>query len=626
VRPPLDDSGKVGPAKTAPIDRGAVRRRSGKVRRAPEGDGSRAGACDGQDEPASPPRGGTGCTQDQHAAFRVLRETARAARDLGAPDDGEVLRNLALITFKGLGYRAFGVAIRGDDDNFYYRSFFSSGTTPARSGRLMLTSAAYGALCDAANRTEGVLWIPAGHPILRSAVVTQGTVILDAATFARPERQAAMAWAPMIASDGGHVGFVSSCWLRSARAPTVPEAIVLETMAEIAGLGVELRREAERARRGTAVAEAQRGQLEELISASLAVRGQVGIEDVLAGIVRSMVNAAGFRRATVYLLEGVASRPVVYVNGGFAQEQDAALADVPITLVASVGIDADEADRLKKGFTTLSTCTPLMRPDMRVSRSFLYDHRYFDLPPGYREQLSWPGPDPTWAEGQWHPDDSLTVPLEDGEGSMLGLISMDEPLDRKLPNREDCRAMEFFADQCALSVAESQRLQAALQEATTDELTGLANRRGLLENALRVIEQAQRTERACSALYIDIDHFKDINDSFGHPTGDEVIAAVGDAIGKRLRRGDLVARYGGEEFVAILPDTHLEEAVALAEQIREIIGGTELVHLHPPLYVRVSVGVACLRPGDDTASLLAAADTALYRAKRSGRNRVCAAR
>jgi diguanylate cyclase (GGDEF)-like protein len=126
-------------------------------------------------------------------------------------------------------------------------------------------------------------------------------------------------------------------------------------------------------------------------------------------------------------------------------------------------------------------------------------------------------------------------------------------------------------------------------------------------------------------LYIDIDHFKDVNDSFGHATGDEVIAAVGRSIANRLRRGDLMARYGGEEFVAVLPNTALDEAVALAEEIRHLVATSNFVAVNPPLQLHVSVGVAALRPGDDTQALLAAADAALYQAKRAGRDRVFAA-
>ena len=266
-----------------------------------------------------------------------------------------------------------------------------------------------------------------------------------------------------------------------------------------------------------------------------------------------------------------------------------------------------------------------MRPEMRVSHCYLFDHRFFELPADFSEQLSRSSEAADWADGMWHIDDSLTVPLEDRQGNLLGVISMDEPLNQALPSREDCRALEFFADQCALAVIESRRLQAALEEATTDDLTGLANRRAFLERSPGIVLSAKRNGSTCSALYLDIDHFKDINDSFGHATGDEVIAAVGRAIANRLRRGDLVARYGGEEFVALLPDTPLDEAASLAEQIRRLVATTDLVTVNPPLEVHVSVGVAGLRLGDDTQTLLAAADAALYQAKRSGRNRVCIA-
>jgi diguanylate cyclase (GGDEF)-like protein len=296
-----------------------------------------------------------------------------------------------------------------------------------------------------------------------------------------------------------------------------------------------------------------------------------------------------------------------------------------VSLVASVGLEPTEAARLKRIFTNLAWFAPMMQPEMRLSRCYFYDHRFFELPPGYLEELARAPDKEGWTEGTWHAEDSLTVPLEDRDGDLIGLISMDEPLEGALPTEDDCRALEYFAQQCAMAVAESRRLQAALEEAVTDELTGLVNRRGLLERAPTMVEHARRTSSQLAALFVDIDNFKDINDSFGHAFGDEVIAAVASAVSRRLRRDDLVARFGGEEFVALLPDTPVEEAVALAEEVRRIVASSELVAMHPPLRVRVSVGVAALGPGQDTRKLLASADSALYRAKRTGRDRVCVA-
>ncbi len=127
-------------------------------------------------------------------------------------------------------------------------------------------------------------------------------------------------------------------------------------------------------------------------------------------------------------------------------------------------------------------------------------------------------------------------------------------------------------------------------------------------------------------LFIDIDHFKDINDSLGHAVGDSVLQRVGRALRDRLRRGDLLARYGGEEFVALLPDTDLDAATRVAEVLRRRIETIDYSSLTGALPVRVSIGVAQFSEELMSAgSLVSAADAAMYEAKRQGRNRVVAA-
>ncbi|HTW07858.1 MAG TPA: GGDEF domain-containing protein [Acidimicrobiales bacterium] len=158
--------------------------------------------------------------------------------------------------------------------------------------------------------------------------------------------------------------------------------------------------------------------------------------------------------------------------------------------------------------------------------------------------------------------------------------------------------------------------------ASVDPLTGLATRAAFVERAAAVVMTGLRGGAACSAVCLDVDHFTDINDSFGHTVGDEVIAAVGRTIANRLRRGDLVGRYGGAHFVALLPGTPLDEAVALADDIRRLVATAHLVAVNPPLELHVSAGAAALKPGEGAEALLAAAAVALQQAKRSGRDRV----
>jgi diguanylate cyclase (GGDEF)-like protein len=155
-----------------------------------------------------------------------------------------------------------------------------------------------------------------------------------------------------------------------------------------------------------------------------------------------------------------------------------------------------------------------------------------------------------------------------------------------------------------------------------DELTGIANRRQFIQVAERDTATALRAGRPLTVLMIDIDHFKLVNDTYGHPTGDDVIRTVAARLAAEIRQTDLVGRYGGEEFAAILQDAELGSA--LPERLRACIGERPIETQSGPLTVTVSVGVARMQPGDATLKdLLARADQALYEAKRGGRNRVC---
>jgi diguanylate cyclase (GGDEF)-like protein len=160
--------------------------------------------------------------------------------------------------------------------------------------------------------------------------------------------------------------------------------------------------------------------------------------------------------------------------------------------------------------------------------------------------------------------------------------------------------------------------------ASMDPLTGMFNRRGFSEISSRLIEREAKAGRPVTALIFDIDHFKSINDRFGHPAGDEVLKLFATVVVNTLRISDLSGRIGGEEFAALLPCS-LEEGVLAAERVREAFANSGIVVEDGPVDTTVSIGVAGGPAGTELEVLLAAADTALYQAKRSGRNRVEAA-
>src|SRR6202166_1986312 len=160
--------------------------------------------------------------------------------------------------------------------------------------------------------------------------------------------------------------------------------------------------------------------------------------------------------------------------------------------------------------------------------------------------------------------------------------------------------------------------------ASMDPLTGMFNRRGFAEATSRVIEREAKAGRPVTVLIFDIDHFKSINDRFGHPAGDGILKLFAAIVINSLRITDLSGRIGGEEFAGLLTCS-LEEAVVVAERVRETFAGSGIAVDDGPVDTTVSIGVAGGPAGTELEVLLAAADTALYQAKRGGRNRVEAA-
>lgn len=159
--------------------------------------------------------------------------------------------------------------------------------------------------------------------------------------------------------------------------------------------------------------------------------------------------------------------------------------------------------------------------------------------------------------------------------------------------------------------------------ATTDPLTGVANRRRFMEAAERELMRARRYGRPLSLLMLDVDHFKSINDGYGHAVGDDVLTCLASAARECMREIDVVGRLGGEEFAVLLPETSLTEAVGAAERLRRHLAELELQTRNDVVRFTVSVGVATCRDEDcSIEGALTRADHALYDAKRGGRNRV----
>lgn len=202
------------------------------------------------------------------------------------------------------------------------------------------------------------------------------------------------------------------------------------------------------------------------------------------------------------------------------------------------------------------------------------------------------------------------------------LLEEQELLKKQLEREVDSRTEELKDALTKLSEA-----HIILKELNTiDSVTGIRNRQYFDEVLDQEWRRAKRQGYDISMLLLDIDHFKRVNDTYGHLAGDECLSAVAKAVDKMFNRpSDIVARYGGEEFVVVLPYVSGENAKNLAEQLRELIAGSTYLSDGHPLSVTVSIGVATLPPEEGVAprDLIGWADSVLYEAKASGRNRVC---
>ena len=215
----------------------------------------------------------------------------------------------------------------------------------------------------------------------------------------------------------------------------------------------------------------------------------------------------------------------------------------------------------------------------------------------------------------------VSVPVRWGE-EFLGVLNMLAYAPHRY-TEVDMDMLNMFAAQAAIAIRNARLYGMVEQLAVTDELTGLFNRRGFFQLGEREFERALRFNRSLAALMFDIDHFKRVNDAHGHPVGDQVLRALADSVRQNTRGIDVAGRYGGEEFVLLLPETPLQEAVQIADRLRQSIADLSVPICpangdFPPvkIHITVSIGVAVALPGiRNLADLLERADHAMYRGK-----------
>ena len=224
--------------------------------------------------------------------------------------------------------------------------------------------------------------------------------------------------------------------------------------------------------------------------------------------------------------------------------------------------------------------------------------------------------------------DSLKQVLESHLEGLLG--TMDEhQQQRDLREQEVAARLKGLAERVAHMEQEAQgyreHLEVQRQKALLDPLTGLPNRAAWSERLDYEVNAWHQRGNSLSLAMLDLDHFKRINDGYGHLAGDKVLKIIANVLSKRLRPTDFIARFGGEEFVLLMPDSALADALAVGEVLREAIAACPFHFKGEPVTITVSMGVAQFQPGERSDLTLKRADEALYRAKAAGRNQVQAA-
>jgi diguanylate cyclase (GGDEF)-like protein len=224
------------------------------------------------------------------------------------------------------------------------------------------------------------------------------------------------------------------------------------------------------------------------------------------------------------------------------------------------------------------------------------------------------------------PSYAMCVPMT-AQGETLGILYLDtgtdQSKDRPVTDAQE-RTIKTLTEHLALAVANLNLRETLRTQAIRDPLTGLFNRRYMEESLDREFRRALRKDSPLAILMCDIDHFKRLNDSYGHEAGDAVLRELARIFQAQLRAEDIASRYGGEEFVLILPESDIVAAAECAERLRHAVRAMQIQHYGQTIKeISLSVGLVCFpQHGDTVDTLMRAADAALYLAKENGRDRV----
>jgi diguanylate cyclase (GGDEF)-like protein len=389
------------------------------------------------------------------------------------------------------------------------------------------------------------------------------------------DRSGTAVFVPMRHSAGHPLGVLSVDEPLSGRRPTDEELEVLVALADHAALAVQAAQESAEAAR-------HRLALEQLLSVSSRLTAEPIADEILRAVVRGVHDALGFQNVAVQLLDRTTGQLERRAAVGWSLEGGSS---EPVLL-------HDIAPLLDREFE-IEGCYLL--PDDEASR------RVGAGKSPYESHRNGSGP---WAwDRHW-----LLVPLRDSAGAVLGIIWADEPDDRLLPSAERLQALRIFANQAAAAIVSAAQRQELRFLADHDPLTRLLNRRAFVERLDGEVARTLRYGHSFGLVLCDLDGFKALNDTYGHPAGDGALRLFARTLKESLRKGDEAFRIGGDEFALVLAEASETAAREVVHRVSE-----ELADL------KASFGVAaCPAHANDATTLFRLADAALYEAKRTG--------
>jgi diguanylate cyclase (GGDEF)-like protein len=392
---------------------------------------------------------------------------------------------------------------------------------------------------------------------------------------------------PMRDQRGLLLGIISVDEPLSGRRATDDELEVLVSLADHAALAVEAVREAAQSARH------QRA-LEELLAVSSRITGEPSDSEILRRVCTGIRDALDFRNVCAALVDLESGAVVPQAAAGWQLEE---LRQRELVTVAQLEPLLDDIF-LREGcyLLTHEQARTRLRTDVDV----------------YPSQLNGRGP---WAWNRhW-----LIVPLQDGRGALLGVIWVDNPSDRLVPSADRLQALRIFANDAAAALVSGRHLGELRFLADHDPLTRLLNRRAFVSRLEGEVARAVRYDRTFGLAIADLDRFKQLNDRYGHPAGDEALLAFANVLGESLRKPDDAFRIGGDEFAVLLAEATEDDArqvVARVEALLEKLSGEGEPWASD---LSASFGcAACPEDATDAQTLFRLADEALYDAKRNG--------